>query len=188
VKPTDWFDPSQYPSKFETRATRPSRTRAEREAEAARGKANERFIAAQLADWATEKSGVPVVYQENPDPFAPIDGWLFWKGHRCRLLEAKARTPMRVPDGFYRVEVPKMTALQRGSLKQGIPALLAFGFEARIEVLRVDATSEAWVSQLRRVKFSEGDEAYLVPFDAWTTIEREGWVTDPNPHAYSSPP
>jgi hypothetical protein len=173
---------------FATRATRPSRTRAEREAEAARGKANERFIAAQLADYATEKSGVPVVYQENPDPFAPIDGWLFWKGHRCRLLEAKARTPMRVPDGFHRVEVPKMTALQRGSLEQGIPALLAFGFEARIEVLRVDATSEAWVSQLRRVKFSEGDEAYLVPFDAWTTIEREGWVTDPNPHAYSSPP
>jgi len=173
---------------FATRATRPSRTRAEREAEAARGKANERFIAAQLADYATEKSGVPVVYQENPDPFAPIDGWLFWKGHRCRLLEAKARTPMRVPDGFHRVEVRKMTALQRGSLQQGIPALLAFGFEARIEVLRVDATSEAWIAELGRAQLSEGDEAYLVPFDAWTTIERKGWVTDPNPHAYSSPP
>ena len=40
------FDPHDPRHKvFETRATRPRRTQAEREAEAIRGKANERFIA-----------------------------------------------------------------------------------------------------------------------------------------------
>jgi hypothetical protein len=183
------FDPHDPRHKvFETRANRRPRTQAEREAEAIRGKANERFIALQLANWATEETGSVCEYQENPDPFAPIDGWLIWKGRRCRLLEAKARTPMRVPDGFHRVEVGKMTSLQRGSQEQGIPALLAFGFADHIAVLRVDNASKEWVSQLGRALFSERDEAYLVPFDAWTTLDLSGWVMDPNPHAYSSPP
>lgn len=171
------------PSKFDTRANRRPRTRADREAEAARGKANERFIASQLAKWATEETGSLVVYEENPDPYAAIDGWLVWNGRRCRLLEAKARTPMRVPDGFHRVEVGKMTSLQRGTLEQGLAALLAFGFSDRIEVLRVNATSEAWIAQLGRAQFSEGDEAYLVPFDAWKVVRVAGWVVDPNPFA-----
>ena len=178
------FDPRD-PSHnvFERRATRPPRSKADREAEAAIGKANERFIAAQLANWLTSETGTAVTYEENPDPFATVDGWLTWNGSRRRLLEAKARTAMRVPDGFYRVEVQKMHALQREGREQGLVSLLAYGFADRIEVLRLfpTAESDAEVAQFHRAPFSERDEAYLVPFEEWITLNLCGWVIDPNP-------
>lgn len=181
---TDYFDPNdpRYES-FARRATRPPRSKADREAEAIRGKANERFIAAQLANWLTETTGTTVTYEENPDPFATVDGWLIWNGSRRRLLEAKARTAMKVPDGYYRVEVQKMHALQREGREQGLISLLAYGFDDRIEVLRLfpTAESDAKVAQFHRAAFSERDEAYLVPFAEWITLDLCGWVVDPNP-------
>jgi hypothetical protein len=168
---------------WDTRATRAPRSKADREAEAAIGKVNERFIAGQVASWLTSETGTAVAYEENLDPYASVDGWLVWNGSRRRLLEAKARTPMRVPDGFYRVEVQKMHALQREGRDQWMPSLLAYGFADRIEVLRLfpTAESDAKVAQLARAAFSERDEAYLVPFEAWITVPVAGWVVDPNP-------
>lgn len=181
-----WFDPYDPAHRYRmSRANRPPRTQSERDAEAAKGKINERHIASQIVAWSRAETGREVGYEEHPDEYATVDGWILLEGARIRLLESKARSPMPRPDGYYRVEVKKMTALLRESRRQGLPALLAFGFADQIAVLRLDPTeaSANWVDGLGRGPLSEGDEAHLVPVDAWKVLPLSGWVVDPSPFA-----
>lgn len=147
------------------------------------GKDNERHICASVAEYLASVTSRSVVYEENPDKFASVDGWLLFDGARRRLIEAKARTRMAKPAGYHWVETRKLDSLRQASRMEGLRGLLCFGYVDAIEVLRYDPTPEyeAIFSRFEVRPFAERDQAYLVPFDLWTIIPTQGWLHNPHP-------